>query len=100
MSAKVHRYFIRTARGVAPPLHAAIVQVGTLRLPPRGKHKLAVFLARAIVGQQLSTSAARSIWARLEAAARERGAVMPDFFRARNVRILRRCGLSRAKAKA
>jgi DNA-3-methyladenine glycosylase II len=100
MSTEIHRHFVKTARAVSPPLHAAIAATGALTFPRRGGKSLAWFLARVIVGQQLSTSAARSIWARVEAAAKMEGAAIPEFFVERNTRKLRACGLSRAKTKA
>jgi DNA-3-methyladenine glycosylase II len=73
--------------------------MGRLALPKRNGRSLAWFLARVVTGQQLSTSAARSIWARVEERVRESGASMPDYFCAKNTRALRRCGLSRAKVQ-
>ncbi len=69
-------------------------------MPERGGRSLVWFLARVIAGQQLSTVAARSIWARVEIAVKANGNSMPEFFRAKNARRLRRCGLSNAKVKA
>lgn len=100
MSRKVHEHFVTTARGISLPLHDAIAQVGQLTLPARGRRSLAHFLARAVAGQQLSTSAARSIWARVEATVQSRGSSIPEFFCARNARALRKCGLSQAKVRA
>jgi DNA-3-methyladenine glycosylase II len=100
MTLKIHRHFIRTARGISAPLHAAIAQVGRVTMPERRARSLARFLSRAIVGQQLSTSAARSIWARVEAAVKTQGSSIPEFFSDKNTRVLRRCGISRAKVKA
>jgi len=81
-------------------MEQTLVRIGRVEMPRRNRDGLPKFLARVIVGQQLSTVAARSIWARIEEAVRARDSTMPAFFCARNVRTLRRCGLSRAKARA
>jgi DNA-3-methyladenine glycosylase II len=53
-------------------------------------------LARAIVGQQISTKAAKSIWARFEACS---GAVTPGQVAALAPEAMRACGLSNAKVR-
>ncbi len=100
MTAKVHRHFVKTARGVSSPLHAAIRDIGRIRMPDRRRPGLAYFLSRVVVGQQLSTAAARSIWTRVEAAVKANGSTVPEFFRGTNARLLRRCGLSKNKVRA
>jgi DNA-3-methyladenine glycosylase II len=97
---KIHRHFVETARRVSPPLERAVVRIGRVAMPQRNGRGLAQFLARVVVGQQLSTSAARSIWARVETAVRDGGGSMPAYFRGRNARTLRRCGMSKAKIRA
>lgn len=100
MTPHIHRHFISTSRRVSPPLHAAIAQIGRLDMPNRRGRGFAWFLARVIVGQQLSTSAARSIWMRVETAVSANGGSVPEFFTARNSRVLRACGISQNKVKA
>ena len=58
------------------------------------------FLGRAVVGQQLSTKAARTIWSRVEAAALAAGVGISEFFEEANVVALRSCGLSANKVKS
>jgi len=99
MTAHIHRRFLVIAERVAPPLKAALIRVGRIAPPEPRRRSLAYFLARAVVGQQLSTTAARSIWARIEAAARASGDGIPGFFVPRHARQLRACGLSRAKVR-
>ena len=57
-------------------------------------------LARAIVGQQLSTKAARSICARIEDAAAVAHQPLAMFLREENSAVLRACGISSNKLKA
>lgn len=100
MSPLAYRRFLKTARDVSLPVHAAIARIGRIELPDRRRRGLPWFLARAIVGQQLSTLAARSIWTRVEVAVRANGGSVPSFFCQRNTRALRQCGISNAKVKA
>lgn len=100
MTPRLHRQLVKTAKRVSRPLEQALVRFGRLPMPKRNRHSLARFLARAIVGQQLSTVAARSIWARMEAVVAANDSSMPEFFRGRNARALRRCGVSNAKVRA
>jgi DNA-3-methyladenine glycosylase II len=100
MTPRRHRLFVQTAKRISPPLHEALVRIGRLEIPRRQRGGLPRFLARVIVGQQLSTAAARSIWARIETAVKARAGTVPTFFCARNARTLRACGLSRAKVRA
>lgn len=100
MTPRIHRHFISTARRVSPSLHGMIAQLGRLEMPDRRGRGFAWFLARVIVGQQLSTSAARSIWTRVETAVKSNGGSVPEFFIEKNARLLRGCGISQNKVKA
>jgi DNA-3-methyladenine glycosylase II len=95
---EVHAFLVAAAARLSPALGDALVDAGPLWFPEREDRGLALQLARAIVGQQLSTKAARSIWARLEAAAG--GALPAAFLSAENAEALRACGVSRSKVKA
>lgn len=98
--AAIHRRFVEIAAGVSAPLAEAIESVGPRSFPDRGDLPLGHFLARAIVGQQLSTKAARSIWARVEQAAADAGMPIPEFLAAERHEVLRGCGISRNKIRA
>ena len=98
MDPKLHRRFLRIAGTVSPKLQAALRKAGPVWFPEREDKGVAAFLARAVVGQQLSTRAARAIWGRLETAAAD--GELHVFFHADNEGALRGCGLSRAKVKA
>src|SRR5690606_25832801 len=97
MTPHAYRRFLATAREVSPPLHAVIRSIGRLEMPDRRRRGLPWFLARAIVGQQLSTLAARSIWQRLEIAVRANDSAVPAFFRAPSFPLLCLCGISSAR---
>jgi DNA-3-methyladenine glycosylase II len=93
----VHTFLTAAAAALSPSLHDALARNGPLWFPNREDRGLAVHLARAIVGQQLSTKAARSIWARIEAAA---DLPMAMFLREENRAAMRACGVSSNKLKA
>ena len=100
MTPRLHQRLVQTARQVSPPLQRTLVRIGRVDVPRRDRDGLPRFLARAIVGQQLSTVAARSIWGRIEESVRAKKSTMPKFFCGKNTRTLRGCGLSRAKVRA
>lgn len=97
---ETHHRFIGLAEAISPALAGDLRTVGPVALPEPGNGGLALFLARAVIGQQLSTVVARVIWSRIEALARDGGEEVLDIFRADNADALRACGASRAKVKA
>jgi DNA-3-methyladenine glycosylase II len=96
----VHAFLVAAASALSPPLRDELARLGPLWFPKREDRGLAVYLARAIVGQQLSTKAARSIWARIEAAAAIADQPLAVFLREENSAALRACGISSNKLKA
>ena len=83
-----------------PTARSSIATVGPRDLPDRGDVPLGHFLARTVVGQQLSTSAARAIWTRVERAAAEVERGIPELFVDDHHELLRACGISRNKIRA
>lgn len=100
MSHELHARFLRTAGRISPRLRNALKAAGPVTAPAPRQRKLAHFLSRCIVGQQLSVHAARTIWGRVEDLISESAATVPGFFHTDNETRLRACGLSRNKAKA
>jgi len=96
MDSDLHRRLIAIASDVSPELRAHIA-AAPIWFPYREDKGVTAFLARAVTGQQVSAAAARSIWARVEAAGRDE---LPAFLCERNTAALRRCGLSRNKIRA
>jgi len=95
----LHDDFVARARRVSRALSAHLADIGPIGYPRRSTRDLPLHLARIIVGQQLSTKAAQSIWSRVaEAAASESRPL--DFFTPENTARLRACGLSGAKVEA
>ncbi len=95
----IHELFLGIAPDVGPRLGEALVRVGPVDFPARGRQRLGYFLCRTVNAQLLSALAARSIWGRVEALASERGAAIPDLFTSDNVDAVRACGVSRSKMK-
>ena len=100
MEQDVYAQFLQRAAELSEDLHKAIVEIGPINFPEREDHGLAHFLAGAVVGQQLSTKAARSIWQRVEGLAESTGMGIPRFFTEGNEEALRRCGVSKNKVRA
>lgn len=97
MSESLHPRFVATARAVHPDLGEAVSAAGPLAPLEPPRLGLAEALCRAVVGQQLSTRAARAIWHRLTAAA---GDDLLAHLGCATEGQLRACGLSAAKARA
>ena len=96
----IHARILGVALEISAPLCDAIRTVGPVSLPNREDKGLGHFLSRAIIGQQLSTMAARSIWARVEAAASSAGSDIPQFLDYGSASTLRACGVSGNKIRA
>lgn len=99
LTSELHADFVNRARRVSRALSAEIDAIGPIAWPRRSTRELPLHLARIIVGQQLSTRAAQSIWTRVAEAASSEGRPL-DFFTPDNTAALRSCGLSGAKVAA
>ncbi len=100
MDAKLHRQFLTLAGEFSPQMQDHIKRLGPVTIPNRKHLGIAHFLAQIIIGQQLSTKAAHTIWSRIKGAARDADQRIPQFFSAENTATLRACGASGNKAKA
>ncbi|HJP34685.1 MAG TPA: DNA-3-methyladenine glycosylase 2 family protein [Gammaproteobacteria bacterium] len=100
MTPKLHRQFLDIAGEFSPELKQHMRRLGPVQIPNRKYLGLPQFLARIIIGQQLSTKAAHTIWSRIKAAARDAEERIPQFFREDNFEELRACGASANKARA
>ncbi len=97
MSESLHHRFVAAAWAVHPNLGEAVSAAGPLAPLEPPRLGLAEALCRAVVGQQLSTRAARAIWHRLTAAA---GDDLQAHLQCATQADLRACGLSAAKVCA
>lgn len=97
--ALLHPDFVRTARRVSRPLAQAMDAVGPPDWPRRHQQPLARYLARVVVGQQLSTRAASTIWGRVEALGKAEQQSIPALALNLPDATLLACGLSAGKLK-
>ena len=100
MTPKLHREFLKTAGDFSPDLQSHMRRLGPLEIPSRKHLGLPHFLARVIIGQQLSTKAAHTIWSRIKVAARAADQRIPQYFCPKNADAIRACGASGNKTKA
>jgi DNA-3-methyladenine glycosylase II len=100
MKASIHRHLVETARGLSVELAEGIAAAGPLALPKPATRSLGVFLARAVIGQQLSVKAARRIWGRVEEAAHTHAGDLLAFWTEEHALILKTCGVSGPKVQA
>jgi DNA-3-methyladenine glycosylase II len=95
---QIHQRFIQIASDVSDGLTDAIRRVGPQEFQPDDSMSLVHRLCRSVAGQQLSVTAARTIWGRLMDAAEESELI--HFFTEENAEVMRNCGLSAAKVRA
>ena len=100
MKTHIHRHLVETARGLSVELAEGIAAAGPLALPKPATRSLGVFLARAVIGQQLSVKAARRIWGRVEEAAHAHGDHLLALLTEEHAPILKTCGVSSPKVQA
>lgn len=98
--AKIHNHLITVARHVSPPLARSLAELGPVTFPVHQESTVGRFIARTVVGQQLSTRIARRLWAQVVETNRERKSQLPATFTKASLQRLRNCGLSTNKARA
>lgn len=98
--AKIHNHLITVARHVSPPLARSLAELGPVTFPVHQESTVGRFIARTVVGQQLSTRIARRLWAQVVETNRERKYQLPATFTKASLQRLRNCGLSTNKARA
>ncbi|WP_428774074.1 DNA-3-methyladenine glycosylase family protein [Vibrio sp.] len=97
MSVEVHQQLLEQCQAF-PTLCRMLRQNGVMSLAGQPPGQLLAYLSRAVAGQQLSTTAARTIWSRVEQASQPFGG-LEAFLLEPNYQLLRQCGLSNAKVK-
>ena len=96
MSRKIHKRFVEISTRVSLRLSQAIDTNGPVKLTARNDVPLVEVLCRVVVGQQLSTKAASTIWGRVVASAATEP--LAGYLADVDVKVLRSCGLSNSKA--
>ncbi len=100
MSKQAHQHLIDTSMIRYSEVYKLVNANGVIFLEKSAKENLFDFLANVVTSQQLSNSAARTIFSRFENAATEAGISLMDFVSTENSDRLLTCGLSRNKVKA
>lgn len=98
MSTLIYERFVEIAKDLSPVLTEAIARIGPIDLTPNRNAPFPERLCRAIAGQQLSVKAAQAIWGRVVDSAADQALI--EYFAEVDLKDLRACGLSMAKAKA
>ena len=84
MNKSLHRQFIKTAEEFSPQLSSDIKTTGMIMIPSRKHQGIGEFLSRVIIGQQLSTKAAATIWQRVREAGKSEHTRVIDYFTEKN----------------
>lgn len=95
----LHPELLRRAKRFSKALARDMAAVGAPEWPRRHQQPLARYLSRIVVGQQLSTKAAHTIWTRVEALADASAQAVPALALQQAPEALRACGLSAGKAR-
>jgi len=100
MSKQAHQHLIDTSMLRYREVYKLVSANGVIYLEQSAKENLFDFLANVVTSQQLSNSAARTIFSRFENAASEVGVSLMNFVSTEKSDRLLTCGLSRNKVKA
>ena len=96
----IHKHLVTIAEQVTPSLSESLQTLGPVAFPVPNKVSVGSFLARTVVGQQLSTRVARMMWNRVLDTTVSQTLSIPSCFSTASVAALRHCGLSTNKTKA
>ena len=97
---QVFYHLHKTAQKISPNLAHEFKRIGPIAIKPPRYRTVAGHLYPSIVGQQLSTRAAQTIWSRIEQTARTNKIAVQDLFTDNHLTALRDCGVSGRKARA
>ena len=96
---RIHSHLLTVANRISPSLGCSLTTLGPVTFPFTRETPIGRFVARTVVGQQLSTNIAQRLWMRVVEANRDRKSTLPATFTAASFQRLRNCGLSSNKAK-
>jgi len=100
MSITIHKHLVGIHKNISPKLSEIIEKNGTLILERKENKEFFPFLAKTVVGQQLSNKAAESIWLRILDTAQKNNSPIVQLFLNEEISLLKSCGLSGNKIKA
>ena len=99
MSKQAHRHLINTSMLRYREVHKLVCANGVIFLKKSAEENLFDFLANVVASQQLSNSAARTIFSRVKNAASEADLPLIDFVSTKNSDRLASCGLSEIRLR-
>lgn len=94
---QIHQYLLAQCADF-PHLCQVLAHNGPRSLPPQTPDRFLPYLCRAVAGQQLSVTAAKTIWGRVDELSQQHGS-LPTLLVEEQYAALRACGLSNAKVK-
>ena len=100
MSKDIHSHLIEVSKKHCKPLQKILLKNGVIKINVPKNLPLFDCLAQTVIEQQLSYTAAETIWKRLKSKASSSNQTLFQFCNQNNTEALRRIGLSRNKIKA
>ena len=94
MSESAHKHLLKVSSIADKKLNLVIRKNGIIHLQGSGAPSLFSFLAKTLVGQQLSKGAAETIWRRLQAIATGLNLDLCELCQDQNTGLIRKCGVS------
>lgn len=96
----VHKAILDVASKHHPSIATAVAGHGPINIHSRKDDSILEFLAKTVIGQQLSSRAASTIWGRVCSLGEDLGEPLESILRPRYSARLLECGVSRAKSRA
>jgi DNA-3-methyladenine glycosylase II len=93
-------HLLEVSKTICPAFHSIIVENGVLDVSRQKSDQLLVYLVRTVIGQQLSTSAARSIWSRVVDLLKHQECDLERLICEENRDLIQQCGISKNKVRA
>jgi len=100
MTRKIHNHLLNIAAQHCKPLESIIKDNGIINIEIPKDLELFDCLAQTVVEQQLSYKAAKSIWNNIKLSSEKKKLKLIDYFDKKNIKKLRKDGLSKSKIKA
>jgi len=100
MSKAIHKQLLKISKQHCKPLEEIIKSNGVISIEIPQNIELFDCLAQTVAEQQLSYKAAKSIWSKVKLSSQKRKLRLIDYFNERNIKSIRKDGLSKNKIKA
>ena len=93
-------HLLEVSKTICPAFHSIVIENGVLDVTRQKSDQLLVYLVRTVIGQQLSTSAARSIWSRVTDLLKHQECDLERLICEENRDLIQQCGVSKNKVRA